>query len=243
VIGGAATPISLDPVGATVLSSLGDLLGAGIATARLRQQVERTEVERERMRLAAELHDGLAQDLALAVRELALLESDPGADAAAASLERLRAAVTAAHRVVRAGLEDLSVVVPIGGIHAAVHELCERYAKRGVPVAVEHAGLAPEAGPEVVAIVLRVLNEALANAERHAQASAVAVSLRGAERALELTVADDGLGFDPAHVDGPGEGHFGMTIMQERARGLAGDLEVRSAPGGGTVVSLHIPLR
>ena len=73
VIASAPAAVSLDPVGVTTLSSLGDLLSAGIAHARLRQQVERTEVERERMRLAAELHDGLAQDLALAVREIAAL--------------------------------------------------------------------------------------------------------------------------------------------------------------------------
>ena len=242
VIGGAASPISLDPVGATVLSSLGDLLGAGIATARLRQQVERTEVERERMRLAAELHDGLAQDLALAVRELALLESGPDPAAASASLERLRAAVTAAHRVVRAGLEDLSVAVPIGGIHAAVQELCDRFAERGVGVTVEHGGLATEVRPEAVAIVLRVLNEALANVERHAGSVAVQVDLRVAERALTLAVQDAGPGFDPAAVDGPGDGHFGLTIMRERARSVDGALEVRSRPGAGTLVSLEVPL-
>ena len=60
-----------------MLRLLGDLLGAGIAAAQLRQELQRTALERERMRLAAEVHDGLAQDLALAMRELALLESAP----------------------------------------------------------------------------------------------------------------------------------------------------------------------
>ena len=64
-----------------VLTLLGDLLAAGIATARLRQQLQGAEIERERTRLAAEIHDGLAQDLALATRELALLESEPAAGA------------------------------------------------------------------------------------------------------------------------------------------------------------------
>ena len=108
VIASSSVPINLDPTTLTVLTLLGDQLTAGIATARLRQQLQHAELERERMRLAAEVHDGLAQDLALAMRELALLESDPPPDAARASQERLREAVAAAHRLVRARLVDLS---------------------------------------------------------------------------------------------------------------------------------------
>ena len=70
-------PLALEETSATVLAILGDLLGAGIAAARLRQRIARTEVERERLRLAADIHDGLAQDLALAKREIALLDSEP----------------------------------------------------------------------------------------------------------------------------------------------------------------------
>ena len=113
-------PLALEETSATVLAILGDLLGAGIAAARLRQRIARTEVERERLRLAADIHDGLAQDLALAKREIALLDSDPGAEQAGESRARLREAVGAAHRIVRARLEDLSTRVPIGGLHDAV---------------------------------------------------------------------------------------------------------------------------
>ena len=75
VIGGAEALPAVDSGAAAVLRLLGDLLGAGIAAAQLRQELQRTALERERMRLAAEVHDGLAQDLALAMRELALLDS------------------------------------------------------------------------------------------------------------------------------------------------------------------------
>ncbi len=163
----------------------------------------------KRMRLAAELHDGLAQDLALGVRELALLESQPdpaprpraSSDCAPRSAPRT-AWSAPAWRTFRWWC--------IGGIPrrrpGALRPL--RAARRaGLRRAL--AGIAPEVRPEAVAIVLRVLNEALANAERHAQATGVAVALRIAEGALELTVTDDGRGFDPARVHGPGEGHFG----------------------------------
>ena len=95
------------PSAATLLSLLGDLLAAGISTAHLRQELQGRAIERERLRLAAEIHDGLAQDLALAMRELSLLESRPAAELAGRSAERLREAVASAHRVVRARLEDL----------------------------------------------------------------------------------------------------------------------------------------
>ena len=79
-----------------MLTLLGLQLSAGIATARLRQQLRHAEMERERRTLAAEVHDGLAQYLALALRELALLDADAG------SRERLHESLTAAHRLVRA---------------------------------------------------------------------------------------------------------------------------------------------
>src|SRR5919198_1098229 len=112
-------PLALEETGATVLAILGDLLGAGIAAARLRQRIARAEVERERVRLAADIHDGLAQDLALAKREIALLDSEPSPEHAAESRARLREAVGAAHRIVRARLEDLSSRVPLGGLPEA----------------------------------------------------------------------------------------------------------------------------
>ncbi len=77
VMAARATPLELDALGVTVLSLLGDQLAAGIASAQLRLQLQGAAIERERLRVAADVHDGLAQDLALAVRELAFLDTDP----------------------------------------------------------------------------------------------------------------------------------------------------------------------
>ena len=187
-------PFALEETSATVLAILGDLLGAGIAAARLRQRIARTEVERERLRLAAEIHDGLAQDLALAKREIALLDSEPTPAQAGESRARLREAVGAAHRIVRARLEDLSTRVPIGGLHDAVAAACDRARERGLPVELRAAAAVEPAEPETTAVVLRVLGEALANVERHAGAGSVVVVLDGEGGALVLTVDDDGRG-------------------------------------------------
>jgi signal transduction histidine kinase len=242
VVGGAATRIALDPAGVMVLSALGNLLGAGVATARLRMEVQRTAVQRERMRLAAELHDGLAQDLALAVRELSLVRSDPLGDGARASWARLSHAIESAHRVVRAGLEDLSVVVPVSGVCAAISELCDRFRQRGIAVSAHTTEPGVEIAPEIFSTVLRVVQESLANVARHAGGARASVRLSTENELLRLEVLDDGAGITQA-LPAPGDGHFGIWIMRERARSVGGFVDVTSRDEGGTAVTLTIPLQ
>jgi two-component system, NarL family, nitrate/nitrite sensor histidine kinase NarX len=239
VIASRSVPVDLDPTSLTVLMLLGDQLTAGIATARLRQQLQHAELERERMRLAAEVHDGLAQDLALAMRELALLESDPPADVAAASRERLREAVAEAHRLVRARLVDLSSPVPLGGLRSALEEVCVRFEHRGMSVHIDAPGDAFEVPPDTTAVVIRVLNEALTNVEKHAHAGHVDVSVSRSNGWLELQVADDGDGFEAGSARAA-EGHLGLDLMRRRAEDAGGTLDLRSAPGRGTAVTLRI---
>lgn len=235
--------MSLDPTRATVLTLLGDLLAAGIAKARLRQEIERIEIERERTRLAAEVHDGLAQDLALARRELALLDSGPAPAQAEASLARLREAVGAAHELVRGRLKELSAPVPLGGVREAVAEVCARFESHGLPVSLRASGPAVEPAPETLAALTRVLTEALANVERHANASKVDVELRVEDERLTIALRDDGRGFAVDAVDGAEDGHFGLTLMRRRARDVGGELAIHSAPGAGTRVRLRMPTR
>src|SRR4051794_21158295 len=228
VIAARSAPVHLDPTTLTVLTLLGDQLSAGIATARLRQDLQRAELDRERMRLAAEVHDGLAQDLALAMRELALLDLDLGAEEAQASRERLREAVAAAHEIVRARLVELSSSAPLGGLRTALADVCDRFARRGLPVDCEAPGGALPAGPASTAVVMRILNEALTNAEKHAGAQRVSVRLEHFDGRLEMRVEDDGAGFDPGDQAGPGEGHLGLTVMRQRAEDAGGSVEIRS---------------
>jgi signal transduction histidine kinase len=237
-----AEPLELDPLGGTVLSLLGDQLAAGIASAQLRLELQSAAIERERMRVAAEVHDGLAQDLALAVRELAFLATAPPEPGAQGSRERLRAAVASAHAVVRDRLVGLSSPLPIGGVRAAVEEVCARYAGRGLPVRLTIEPALSDPPPVVTAAVVRVLNEALANALKHAAASSVDVRLQGSGGAIAIVVADDGRGFDPLRAGEAGNGHLGLGLMRSRASEAAGDLEIRSAPGDGTTVSARFPL-
>jgi signal transduction histidine kinase len=226
VIASAREPIAIDPLSGTVLSLLCAQLSAGITTARLRRQLQRAAMERERRTLAAEVHDGLAQYIAVARRELALPEPDG---------ERLREAVEAAHRLVRARLQELSSATPAG-----LREAIEAAARRArVPVHVTGHG---DAGPEAVTLAARIVSEALANADAHAHANAVQIDYEATDERLRLTIADDGCGFDPALAPGVEDGHLGLTVMYERARGYGGTCEITSAPGAGTNVTLWLPL-
>ena len=174
---------------------------------------------------AAEVHDGLAQYLALARRELALPEPDRA---------RLTEAVDAAHRLVRARLQELS------DAPADLRQAIEKAARRSrASVRVTGRG---EAGPEAVTLAARVVSEALANADAHARATAVEIAYAADDERLELTVADNGTGFDPRTAPGVEDGHLGLTVMRQRARGHGGECTITSTPGKGTVVTLWIPL-
>jgi signal transduction histidine kinase len=242
VIAARPGPPPLDPLGATVLTLLGDLLGAGIATARLRQRLQVAAIERDRLELAAEVHDELAQDLALAARELRLLEHDPPTDEAAASRARLREAVESAHRTARARLKGLVAPAPLGGLRRTVEEICRRFAVRRVPVRLVPGDEPPEAGAEATAVVARVLAEALANAEKHAGASEIKVKLSGADGRVKLVVEDDGRGFSPADAPRPGDGHFGLQLMHQRACAAGGEVTVERVSPRGTRVVLELPI-
>jgi signal transduction histidine kinase len=88
--------------------------------------------------------------------------------------------------------------------------------------------------------LLRVAQEALHNALRHAEATTVAVCLEGRGRGAVLRVSDDGRGFDPSAVRRAGR-HLGLVSMRDRANGIGGTLTVDSAPGKGTVIEMEVP--
>jgi len=112
-----------------------------------------------------------------------------------------------------------------------------------LPVRVTIRGAAADVSPEATAVVSRVLGEALANVERHARARHAVVEVRVEGERLEVRVDDDGVGFELAAAADRADGHFGLSIMRERARSGRGTCEIGPRPGGGTRVALRIPVR
>jgi len=198
-------------------------------------------VVEERNRLARELHDSVSQTLwaAVATAEAATerLAGDPAG--AAAEVARVRELAGSALEQLRALVFELRPAeVAADGLAGAlqkhvdvlrqVHAAAIRYTPPPEPVL--RAGAKRQ--------VLRIAQEALANAVRHAAARTIVVTLAVDSRHLRLVVRDDGCGFDLA---APSDA-LGLVSMRERALALGGRLEVTSAPGEGTVVRLECPL-
>lgn len=240
VVMAAGPRISLDPVATAVVTLLGDLLTAGIANATLRQEVQRTQIQRERLRLAAEIHEGLAQDLALASRELKLLDSGVSAQARDASWARLQGAIASAHRTLRTRLADLSSTDSASPLEPSVAEV--RSPDQRVAVRFEPAGLTLDSPPEIPIAISQIVSEAVANVEKHAGATNVSTRWQLEEDCLTFTVEDNGCGFDTTGSARPQDDHFGLRLMHERAHAIGASLEVTSEPGAGTRVVIRIPV-
>ena len=188
-------------------------------------------VARERRRIARELHDGLAQELAFVVTQCGRLASEPGigsiTEAAQTALAEARRAMLALRR-------------PAGTPLAA--EL-EQVARRAADRAGLRLELRLDGGidlPPLARVELsRILHEAIANTARHAKATGVCVELSGG-RGVRLTVSDDGVGFDPDHPRAVFPG-FGILGMRERVSIIGGELSIVSRPFHGTRVEVLIP--
>lgn len=236
---------SFDPDELQFLYTIGYQLGIAVHRSRLYNESRRLAAYEERNRLAREIHDTLAQGLAAIALNLeaadALLEGDP--DGARQKVHRAldlaRLNLTEARRSVldlrAAPLEGRSLARALADLAADLSR------EHGLPITFT-TGPGAEGLPARVEVGLyRIAQEALNNAMRHAQASRVSVHLarRGAE--IQLTIADDGRGFDPAQVQPGAEGGFGLVGLRERARLLNGTLSITSVPGGGTQLTVKAP--
>lgn len=226
-------------------------LGVAAATvgsllrARGREQAERTAraATEEQLRMAQDLHDGVGHGLAVIAMQagvaLHVLDRDP--DAARRSLEAIRDTSTEALDALRAELSTLSGAVPRAprrGL-ADLPGLAERVRATGLAVDVRRSGPAPAVPPAVDEAAYAIVQEALTNVLRHAEARRVAVEIDAAQ-ALRLTVTDDGRG-PAARPGGPGEG-MGLRGMRERAEALGGRCWTGPGADGGFAVAVELPL-
>jgi two-component system sensor histidine kinase UhpB len=202
--------------------------------------------EEERRRLARDLHDEVNQALtAILLRLEALVQDNP--EARGEEVNELKRLVNQAmDELLNLARQLRPSALDDHGLMPAVEAQLKRFSARtGIEVTLNADG-DPDSLPEdVQTAVYRILQEALANIGRHAGATAVAVDIEAGGERLELRIRDDGEGFDPAAMvrgapnNGPGAG-LGLSGMAERARLAGGELDVRSAPGGGTTVTLRI---
>jgi len=212
-----------------------------IANARLHEETRELSIVTERNRLALDLHDAVSQKLFGLVLEAeaaaTLLDRDP-----AAARER----VGRLQELARDALDELGSLVfelrppdlARDGLAGALRKHVEVLRRLGHEQLELTVSEPPQPDGARDAQVLRIAQEAIQNALRHANADHVAVSLGGGDRRLLLRVEDDGVGFDPAAPEVRSR-RLGLTSMEERARRIGATLEIASEPGGGTTVRLE----
>lgn len=212
------------------------LAAAGVRTTALNEQFLR--------RVAADLHDGPAQTIALAKMrfdELTAALAATTADGRAAGLNTVREAL----RIALQELRDIAGGMAIPGIgewslgdttRRVVREFERAY---GARVALDLAETGEAASLAVMITLYRVIQESLANCWQHARTATPQVSVHVAAGRVHAEIADDGPGFDP---DAPTAGHFGLSFMRERVRLLGGDFTLATTPGRGTRIRIDLPL-
>ncbi|HVE93236.1 MAG TPA: GAF domain-containing sensor histidine kinase [Actinomycetota bacterium] len=195
--------------------------------------------EEERARIARDLHDAGAQALTSVLLGLKVAEQGQPGEDFRRRLADLREVTSQAIREVRQIAVALRPpVLDDLGLQAALNRQANEFQTRsGIRVRVRLAKDAPQLLPEVQTAVYRVVQEALSNVGKHANASTVSVTSTYAKGTLRVRVRDDGCGFDPS---APCEG-LGIKGMCERVQLAGGRFRVRSAPGSGAVVEMELP--
>ncbi len=197
-------------------------------------------VAAERARLAAEIHDTLAQGFTSLVTLVQAAESELDRDT-----EKARRHLTLAARTARENLTEARSLVAglmpsalgTGSVDQAIRRQFERFAEEtGISVTYQASGNSAGLPTVLEVVLLRMVQESLTNVRKHAKARNVTVSLQVNENSARLRVSDDGVGFDP---DVPADG-FGLRGMRSRAAQVDGRLSVHTGPDG-TSVELEVP--
>ncbi len=200
----------------------------------------------ERTRIARDLHDTLLQSLAGVSMQLHGIakQASTAPEKTAGLVERVRQQVDAAFREARLKVYNLrSPALEGQGLAEALSEFTQRLgAMATARCTLAVTGAPRPSTPEIEEELLRIAQEAANNANRHAQASEIRISLDYSENSLELSICDDGSGFD-LEEGYRKEGHWGLKNMQERAARIGGKCTISSAPGKGTRVEVRVPLR
>jgi two-component system sensor histidine kinase DegS len=209
-------------------------------------------VENERRYVARELHDGMAQTTQQLILQAGLcrkLLERRRLETLAEELDTLEARAQHASQQVRELIADMRP--PRGDPDALFVELARaeidtHLTRGGSPTDFESQAQRPIPRlPDTTRIaLLRILQEALLNARKHAQAQHMIVTLLYEGNTLRLTVKDDGRGFSPGELQArpPEAGGAGLQLMQARAQALGGEFRLQTGPGQGTIVEATIPI-
>jgi len=231
-----------------LLHAVASQVAAAVSTARSAYRVADIGVTEERRRIAREMHDGLAQTMADALlqTDLSAMAAQAHPERVATDLRELRTVLERAMREMREFMSELRRQDPSDGtLFAALDVMGREFGRRyQIPTAVTSTGEDGQLPSAIRHAVLAIVRQALTNVRAHSQATAVGIRGEVTEQLCTVSVKDNGVGFDLAgyRAKPPAAHHLGITSMEERASLVGGRLQMESRPGGGTTVTVHIPL-
>jgi two-component system nitrate/nitrite sensor histidine kinase NarX len=229
----------LEPWQTQLLEALSRHIGIAIGTARRIEQNRRLSLLEERAAIARELHDSLAQSLSYMKIQVSRLKpyAESSGPEAAQVLHELREGLNSAYRQLRELLTTFRLRIEGGGLGSVLQSTVAEFSSRGnIPIAldVHLAGCFLSANEEIH--TLQIVREALSNVLNHARATQAWVKVEcGSDGAVSAVIEDNGVGIRKM----ADTHHYGMTIMEERAKSLGGTLTIETPPASGTRVTLH----
>lgn len=204
----------------------------------LYEEIAAGAVLQERSRLAREIHDGLAQHLAFLKMRVSWLKRSP-ASVDGAQLRDIEGHLETALIEARHAISTLRSEPHGASAHEAISQYAEEFGQvSAVKVSLIGDERVPELGPKARVELLRVVQEAMNNVRKHAQASEVVVDITEVKGGLQVRIEDNGSGFDVRQTE---QGHFGLEIMRERAESVGGIHTITSTPNVGTQVCIWMP--
>ncbi len=231
-----------------LVESIVNRAAGALENAYLHQQVEWAATLEERQRIAAEMHDGLAQTLSYMghrIDRLAELVESNQVNELLDECHHVRDTIDQASREVRRSIASLQEnPPPRRPLQEILTQMVEEFDAKGGASVNLVTGLEQPLflSPDQVEQVTRVVQEAISNADRHAKANEITVYLEQKEDCGSIIVMDNGRGFDPDLPSTDGNEHFGLSIMHARAVRIGGQVNVESTPGQGTWVQFKWPL-
>ncbi len=235
---------NIDIIDYLVLSIVVNMGNATLENIILFNTSKKLVQERERNRLARELHDGLAQILAstqiyLHFLEKSLGDYEPDLSEILKKIKSLNSLGIEESRFILSELKGK----PISNIQfrEKIDEIITLFTTPGLHIHTDYTVETKEIPYRVYKMILKILQEALSNIQKHAMARNVEVRLFNSKRQMILFVEDNGRGFDPQIMDEKGSEHFGLQNLRERVRILRGTFKIDTRPGYGTRVMVKIP--
>lgn len=228
----------------SLLETLGKLFGTAVENMRLGAREREMAVSEERSLLAQGLHDSIAQGLNFLNLQVQMLDQsvrDGKLADVAEMVPLLRAGVQESYEDVRELLVNFRTRLVDGSLIGALEMSVDKFRRQtGMDAELVAEADGPPIPRDQQLQLLFIVQEALSNVRKHANAGKVVVRLQDRDD-FTLSISDDGDGFDPARLETDDDGHVGIHIMHERALRIEASLAIVSAPGGGTSVTLTLP--